>query len=104
MFLTWKSVPALQSKGKYSDWFFFNESELFGLFFCSLYPFQIDVYSFGVLLCEMCVRELPEPQNREGQVAMVTNHGFRGLIRRCIQTEPDRRPCMEEIIENLEST
>ena len=68
-----------------------------------LFPFQIDVYSFGVLLCEMCIRELPDPQNREEQVAMVTNYLFRSLMRRCLQTEPKERPHMEEVIENLES-
>ena len=34
---------------------------------------QVDVYSFGVLLCEMSIRELPDPERREQQVAMVAN-------------------------------
>ena len=62
------------------------------------------MYSFGVLLCEMCIRELPDPQHREEQVALVTNHVFRGLIRRCVQTDPGERLNMEEIIEDLESS
>lgn len=65
---------------------------------------KIDVYSFGVLLCEMCIRELPDPQNRKEQVAMVANHVLRGLIRRSVQTDPKERPSMHEIIENLESS
>ena len=65
---------------------------------------QIDVYSFGVLLCEMCIRELPDPKQREEQVALVTNHVFRGLIRRCIQKDPEARPNMEEIIDDLDSS
>ena len=60
------------------------------------------MYSFGVLLCEMCIRELPDPERRDQQIAMVTNHVLRALIRGCVQTEPEARPSMEEIIEELE--
>ena len=60
------------------------------------------MYSFGVLLCEMCVQELPDPQRRNQQIAMVTDHVLRALIRRCVQTEPESRPNMDEIIEELE--
>ena len=63
---------------------------------------QVDVFSFGVLLCEMCIRELPNPERRDQQIAMVTNHVLRALVRRCVQTEPGARPNMEEIIEELE--
>jgi len=64
---------------------------------------KIDVYSFGVLVCEMCIQELPDPKQREEQVALVTNHMLRGLIRRCIQKDPEARPDMEEIIDDLDS-
>ena len=60
------------------------------------------MYSFGVLLCEMCIRELPDPESRDQQIAMVTNSVLRSLIRRCVQREPLMRPNMEEIIEELE--
>ncbi|KAJ7381874.1 hypothetical protein OS493_038561 [Desmophyllum pertusum] len=63
---------------------------------------KIDVYSFGVLLCEMCIRELPDPGRRDQQVAMVTNRLIRALIRGCLQPEPETRPSMEEIVEELE--
>ncbi|KAL9975225.1 hypothetical protein ACROYT_G012358 [Oculina patagonica] len=63
---------------------------------------KVDVYSFGVLLCEMCIRELPDPEKRDQQIVMVTNHVLRALIRGCVQTEPGARPNMEEIIEELE--
>ncbi|CAH3180098.1 unnamed protein product, partial [Porites lobata] len=46
---------------------------------------KVDVYSFGVLLCEMCIHELPDPRRREQQV------------RRCLQTDPEARPNMQEI-------
>lgn len=60
------------------------------------------MYSFGVLLCEICIRELPDPDRRDQQVAMVTDRTHRGLIRRCIYQDPEVRPSMEDIIEELE--
>ncbi|CAH3189530.1 unnamed protein product [Porites lobata] len=61
---------------------------------------KIDVYSFGVLLlCEMCIRELPDPSRREVQVSLGTNTEFRGLVRRCLQKTPSMRPTMQEIID-----
>ena len=63
---------------------------------------QVDVYSFGVLLCEMSIRELPDPERREQQVAMVANNVLRALIRGCLETDPQARPTMEEIIDEIE--
>ena len=65
---------------------------------------QVDVYSFGVLLCEICIRELPDPDRRDVQVAMVTNHRLRALIRRCMLRYPKARPSMEYIIDELEKS
>ena len=59
------------------------------------------MYSFGVLFCEMCIRELPDPSKREEQVVLVTNGAFRGLVRRCQQRDPGARPTMKEIIDQL---
>jgi len=64
---------------------------------------KVDVYSFGVLLCEMCIQKSPEPERREHQIAMVKNGVLRALIRRCLHSEPEARPDMEEIIEELET-
>lgn len=62
----------------------------------------MDVYSYGVLLCEMCNRELPDLQRRGQQVARVKDPFFLDLIQRCINYEPDARPTMEEIINVLD--
>ena len=51
----------------------------------------------------MCIRELPDPNQRKEQVALVTNHVFRGLIRSCVQSDPEQRPNMEDIIEEAYS-
>ena len=50
----------------------------------------------------MCTRELPNVDRRDEQVAMMTNRVFQNLVRRCLQRDPDDRPNMEEIIEELE--
>ena len=60
------------------------------------------MYSFGVLLGEMCIQELPDPERRNQQIAMVTNRLLRALIRGCLRSEPEKRPNMEDIIEQLE--
>ncbi|XP_078367581.1 uncharacterized protein LOC144651500 [Oculina patagonica] len=63
---------------------------------------KIDVYSFGVLLCEMCIRESPDPERRIKQIAMVEDQKLQALIQLCVQSDPEDRPSMEEIIEELE--
>jgi len=71
------------------------------LYFINYYVFKVDVYSFGVLLCEMCIRVLPDPEWRDQQILMVTSLPLRALIRRCLQSEPEARPNMVVIIEEL---
>ena len=68
----------------------------------SFFHLQVDVYSFGVLLCEMSIRKLPNPDRRDEQVAMVTDRMFRALIRRCLHQDPQDRPSMEHMIGELE--
>ena len=63
---------------------------------------QVDVYSFGVLLCEICIRDLPDPDRRDEQVAMVENRALRAIIRGCLQQDPESRPSMEDIIGELD--
>ena len=63
----------------------------------------MDVYSYGLLLCEMCIRKLPDPEEREQQVSEVSDKLLQGLVRRCIMREPEERPTMEEIIDCLDS-
>ena len=68
-------------------------------YYCCL---LVDVYSFGVLLCEMCVRQQPDQEQRPSQIARMTNVRFRDLVSRCVLEQPGERPNMEGIIEELE--
>ncbi|XP_074619103.1 uncharacterized protein LOC141877949 isoform X2 [Acropora palmata] len=63
---------------------------------------KVDVYSFGVLLCEMCIRQMPEPQRRHQQVLLVKSHDLRNLVCECVQDNPAERPEMSEIIKKIE--
>ncbi|XP_067051239.1 probable serine/threonine-protein kinase drkA [Acropora muricata] len=59
---------------------------------------KVDVYSFGLLLCGMCIRELPDPQRIQEQIGLVTNGVLRKLVTRCVTIAPDARPTMNDVI------
>ena len=88
------SVAAKERELRYSAVSFFVID-----FFCRV---QVDVYSFGVLLCEICNRELPDPDRRDEQVVWVKNRRLRALILGCLQRDPEARSSMEDIISELE--
>ena len=61
------------------------------------------MFSFGVLLCEMCIRELPDPGRRKEQVRLVRSPALRKLVLECLQTDPAERPDMAQIIQEIET-
>ena len=60
------------------------------------------MFSFGLLLCEMCIRELPVPQPTQEQIRLVTNGVLRELVMRCVQTDPKSRPSIADVITILD--
>ena len=62
------------------------------------------MYSFGVLLCEMCIRDLPDPDPHgiRNQIRQVSNDTLRRLIKRCVKRNPEERPTTSEVIRELE--
>ena len=61
----------------------------------------MDVYSFGVLLCQMCIWELPDRERRSQQVEMVTDYVIQDLIKECLERDPKDRPGIERIVNEL---
>lgn len=59
------------------------------------------MYSFGVLLCEMCTGELPVPQQIQDQISLVANDVLRELIMLCVARAPEARPTMSDVISVL---
>ena len=63
---------------------------------------KMDVYSYGVLLLEMCSRRFPNPEECEALLQRVQQPAMVALIRHCMEREPMRRPTMSNIIRQLE--
>lgn len=72
------------------------------LLFLFFSPKQIDVYSFGVLLCELCTNQTPNPDEREKQIALMWNKNLRDLAEQCIAKDPTKRSTMSDVIIVLE--
>ena len=68
----------------------------------SLQSPMMDIFSFGVLLVEMCTAEFPEVSARRRQIASIRDREWVGLIRRCTHQSPNHRPSAAEIIAELQ--
>ena len=66
---------------------------------------KMDVYSYGILLMEMCLRELPEfqPERLQEQIQRIhcVNMHMVSLIRRCTSEIPAHRPTMSSVMDLL---
>ena len=64
---------------------------------------KIDVYSYGILLCEVTLREFPNSDTlREMKAKMKAKNVFlHSWMLKCIQTEPTQRPTMAIILKEL---
>jgi hypothetical protein len=64
---------------------------------------QIDVFSYGLLVCEISICELPDEVEREGQIENIWNVEIKELVKRCTELEPQQRPTMQDVIECWEN-
>eukprot|EP00118_Oscarella_pearsei_P004542 m.19625 g.19625 ORF g.19625 m.19625 type:complete len:926 (+) comp27874_c0_seq2:95-2872(+) len=61
-----------------------------------------DCYSFGVLMCEMCTRRLPLPDQREKQVASISHKTIREIVVYTLGKDSKRgQPTMNGVIDFL---
>ena len=60
--------------------------------------------SYGVLLIEMIIRQLPQPTERVRHLNSIHRLAMRNLIERCLKVDRRQRPTMADIIEDLNET
>ena len=63
---------------------------------------KMDVYSYGVLLLETCSRRFPDSTDRDALFQLVQQPTMVELIRQCLEHDPNRRPTMSAVIEQLD--
>ena len=63
---------------------------------------KMDVYSYGVLLLELCTQKFPSLYEQEALLQQVQQPAMVALIRQCRAYQPEIRPTMGDIIRKLE--
>ena len=63
---------------------------------------KMDVYSYGVLLLETCSRRFPDSTDRDALFQLVQQPTMVGLIRQCLEHDPNRRLTMSAVIEHID--
>ena len=63
---------------------------------------KMDIYSFGVLLVEMCTCQFPAPERRIELIDSIDHSGLVSLIVRCLNEDKDRRPTAAQVIDILQ--
>ncbi|XP_028400625.1 putative leucine-rich repeat-containing protein DDB_G0290503 [Dendronephthya gigantea] len=64
---------------------------------------KIDVFSYGILVCEIAICELPDPSYREMQRERISSKSIKKLVKSCTEPKPQDRPTMQSIIGKWQS-
>jgi serine/threonine protein kinase len=63
---------------------------------------KADIYSFGVLIWEVCTGEQPTSRYLRDLAPEEAPLAVRELFRACVREEPDARPSAKEVLEALQ--
>ena len=64
---------------------------------------KMDIYSFGVLLIEMCTSEFPVPEMRPRLIPTIAHAQLVALIQSCLAPDRQQRPRCSVVIERLDA-
>ena len=64
---------------------------------------KMDIYSFGVVLVEMCTCDFPAPERRAELIRSIQHPGLLGLIQQCLREDKDRRPTAAQLVDLLQA-
>ena len=64
---------------------------------------KMDVFSFGILMIEMCSGKFPDVDGRDRLIVSIKDRPFVKLIRKCIVFNREKRPGIDEILTDLSS-
>ena len=64
---------------------------------------KMDIFSFGILLIEMCTAQFPEVAKRAAMIRSIKERQWVDMIRQCIHQEQTQRPVISQIISLLTS-
>ena len=65
---------------------------------------KMDIFSFGVLLVEMCTACFPDVADRERLIRSIQQPDMVALIQRCLAENRNARPSASDIITELSET
>ena len=69
----------------------------------SMQTTKMDIFSFGVLLVEMCTAQFPEVATREAMIRSISERHWVNMIRGCIQEDQLQRPSAARITTQLKA-
>ena len=64
---------------------------------------KMDIFSYGVLLVEMCTARFPDVDKRAAMIHSIQERHWVDLIHQCLQQDSRQRPMASEIISQLKS-
>ena len=65
---------------------------------------KMDIFSFGVLLVELCTTRFPDVADREHLIQSIQQPNMVALIRQCLAEDRNARPSAHDIITELNET